>query len=671
MGRNARAALGGGAAMAAVIAALGGHAFWDELRAGFAGGDAAIGAAAQSDDDAVGASAVGSRTERPEDRAGEGDAAVAGVPAQAPGPVTSEQADAGRGDAPGDAAGVARPDVDVATLGAPSNAADADGAMAGPSPASTTRIEGAPVAPSAIATPDDAAGGDDGDPSASSGGGAAAATVDDGALGDEGAGPSRIAVGDEAGPLDVAVTSDGGRSVAGADVAPTGRPDDGSTEVPVRLGSNESTDAARAGDETSDIGPEDSASSGPTFDAVRVEPDGLGIVSGRGVPGADVILRLDGEEIATGVAGAGGDFALFVELPTTGAPRVLSIETRDADGIAIPGPESLIVAPTGHAPAEVAAAVETPRDARTASGSDVGTGSDGATSARTEADGTEARGGAGMASETTATVPTAGAPATDDPDGGTERAAASQVVAALDTSAGEGASPDDAASRLSDAGPNLARASDLDLGDATSPPPVAPAPDAPAAPASATITTATAPPAPPTAPRLFRNGPQGLSVEPASPAVVETLGLDAIAYDAAGEVSLAGRARSDTRLQVYLDNRPVRQIETGQGGAWASPLPDVAEGVYTLRIDAIDRDGAVVGRLETPFERTAPELAAAARASGTTALTVQPGFTLWAISEGYYGDGVQYVQIFEANRDLIRDPDLIYPGQVFTLPQTE
>ena len=51
-------------------------------------------------------------------------------------------------------------------------------------------------------------------------------------------------------------------------------------------------------------------------------------------------------------------------------------------------------------------------------------------------------------------------------------------------------------------------------------------------------------------------------------------------------------------------------------------------------------------------------------------ITVQPGFTLWGIAEQSLGDGVAYVQVFEANKDKIRDPDLIYPGQVFTLPKT-
>ena len=45
--------------------------------------------------------------------------------------------------------------------------------------------------------------------------------------------------------------------------------------------------------------------------------------------------------------------------------------------------------------------------------------------------------------------------------------------------------------------------------------------------------------------------------------------------------------------------------------------------------------------------------------------TVQPGNTLWAIARERYGRGILYVAVYEANRDLIRDPDLIYPGQVF------
>ncbi|PJF11005.1 hypothetical protein CUR21_01820 [Pseudorhodobacter sp. MZDSW-24AT] len=72
--------------------------------------------------------------------------------------------------------------------------------------------------------------------------------------------------------------------------------------------------------------------------------------------------------------------------------------------------------------------------------------------------------------------------------------------------------------------------------------------------------------------------------------------------------------------------------------------------------------------------RAAPEAVAADAPAATAAppppvsVTVQPGFTLWGIARENFGDGVLYVQVYEANRDKIRNPDLIYPGQVFTIP---
>jgi len=48
--------------------------------------------------------------------------------------------------------------------------------------------------------------------------------------------------------------------------------------------------------------------------------------------------------------------------------------------------------------------------------------------------------------------------------------------------------------------------------------------------------------------------------------------------------------------------------------------------------------------------------------------TVVKGESLWAIAKKYYGNGAQYKKIFDANRDKIKNQDLIYPGQVFVIP---
>jgi nucleoid-associated protein YgaU len=48
---------------------------------------------------------------------------------------------------------------------------------------------------------------------------------------------------------------------------------------------------------------------------------------------------------------------------------------------------------------------------------------------------------------------------------------------------------------------------------------------------------------------------------------------------------------------------------------------------------------------------------------------VQPGNSLWRLARRTYGEGLRFSVIYEANKDRVRDPDLIYPGQVLSLPQ--
>ncbi|MEN0076042.1 MAG: LysM peptidoglycan-binding domain-containing protein [Paracraurococcus sp.] len=83
-----------------------------------------------------------------------------------------------------------------------------------------------------------------------------------------------------------------------------------------------------------------------------------------------------------------------------------------------------------------------------------------------------------------------------------------------------------------------------------------------------------------------------------------------------------------------------------------------------LRVDQLAAAGAVVARIELPFQRD--RLAEGAPADGR--LVVQPGANLWRIARRTYGQGTRYTVIYAANRDQIRDPNRIYPGQVFSLP---
>jgi len=142
--------------------------------------------------------------------------------------------------------------------------------------------------------------------------------------------------------------------------------------------------------------------------------------------------------------------------------------------------------------------------------------------------------------------------------------------------------------------------------------------------------------------------------------------LDVVDYGAEGDLTLSGKAVPDSDVRVYLDNEPVGDARTDAEGNWSlTPDDSVAPGRYTLRVDRIDRSGVVLARLELPFERAQP----IQDLPEGRLVVIQPGNNLWTIARRTYDAGIQYTVIYEANRAQIRDPDLIYPGQIFTLPE--
>jgi LysM repeat protein len=212
----------------------------------------------------------------------------------------------------------------------------------------------------------------------------------------------------------------------------------------------------------------------------------------------------------------------------------------------------------------------------------------------------------------------------------------------------------------------------------------------------------------------------------AAPGMATNVVLDVIAYPSPTEVQFGGRGTAGGFVRLYLDNVPVGpEVPIDADGSWSVTLTGIAPRIFTMRVDQLDASGKVTSRFETPFKRETPEALAAASAAtaaamaeaapvapapadtgateaapvepaadqavaGTTAtatplapaveaapvvrpapvtVTVQPGFTLWGIAKENFGAGILYVQVFEANRDKIRDPDLIYPGQVFNIPK--
>lgn len=76
---------------------------------------------------------------------------------------------------------------------------------------------------------------------------------------------------------------------------------------------------------------------------------------------------------------------------------------------------------------------------------------------------------------------------------------------------------------------------------------------------------------------------------------------------------------------------------------------------------------AVVTPVATVAQPQTPQPANPAVEQGKT-YTVQKGDTLWKIAKQFYGNGSRYPKIVSANSDKIKNPNLIYPGQTFSIP---
>jgi len=385
----------------------------------------------------------------------------------------------------------------------------------------------------------------------------------------------------------------------------------------------------------------------PTFDVVRVESNGSIVVAGNAAPSSKVEILNGTTMLGSTVAGSDGAFAIVLDDPLKPGDYTITLRSTAGDVVTASVQTAVVSIPQNPA-GQVLAMVEEP----------------GKPSELLTVPAPEAKPAA------PATGDQAAAPAPEAPDA---TAPAATVPAASATSA-------------------------------------------PAAPA--TVEAAPAPAAPATA--------------PAAPVAEPKIVVEAVEIDGS-KIFVAGTADPGRKVRAYANDILLGDAQTSPDGHFLVEVArDIPVGSYTIHVDALDPDGVkVVARAAVPFEREpgesvaavapaetkpaeakpaevkpaapattakapaapaaeAPAVAAApAETSAKVAVatpdvpeTVAPKLehadgaviirrhdTLWRISRRVYGHGVRYSTIYLANQDQISDPDRIWPGQVFKVPQ--
>lgn len=453
----------------------------------------------------------------------------------------------------------------------------------------------------------------------------------------------------------------------------------------------------------------------PRLDLVRIDPTGQAVIAGRAAQGVQVSILLDGEVLEKVDVQPGGDFVSLTSIRPSATARVISLRA-EADGQQRLSETSFILAPASQVPAMALAESTQSPAAPVADGaatkdvvaSDSKVPSETA-SAASSAQTSDPVANLAQSNDAVPSVSETGDRPVDvvTADTSLDVIAKNQEDSAVSPTPGvaeEGEQIASVAQESVETQPETAPVASISPADVTTQAPEATAPSdvvrEPDTNLRTTETTASSQPDATSAgtteeqadvevqpaPRpeatqvaVLRADADGvILVQPVAQQPQGKVVLDTISYSDSGEVQLAGRAQADTRVLVYLDNASAGQFVAGSNGSWSGGLEAVVPGVYTLRLDEVNADGKVLSRLETPFKREAPEVlrppvtddaGQGAAAPLVRAVTVQKGDTLWAISQQRYGSGFLYVRVFAANQGAIRDPDLIYPGQVFTIPE--
>lgn len=381
----------------------------------------------------------------------------------------------------------------------------------------------------------------------------------------------------------------------------------------------------------------------PKLETVRIDDDGTALVAGMAYPGSILEILVDEEVVESITLGQDGNFAVLFDIELKDRPQVISIRSIDGETVLV-SDETMIVAPK-----IIELAQADPADNQTQKQSE---GAENSTevgvSPKEKSETTsEENSSSDLAAET-------------DLEEETEKAAEANNISNDNVDKAD----------LTNKTPQLAQPTEEKIEEDVQQILTQEPSDSDLIPNTVSNKAEQ-----PTVLLADSEGVKVVQSGKTGPNVMTDVMFDTINYSKDGDVAVTGRGTPESIVHFYLDNSPVASTAVDQTGYWSADLSDVEAGVYTLRLDQLDQSGKVSSRIESPFKREdrsvlVDQMQDIASPARINVITVQPGNTLWAISRERYGRGILYVQVFDANKDKIRDPDLIYPGQIFDLPDS-
>ena len=147
---------------------------------------------------------------------------------------------------------------------------------------------------------------------------------------------------------------------------------------------------------------------------------------------------------------------------------------------------------------------------------------------------------------------------------------------------------------------------------------------------------------------------------------VPALAPRSLSWKTNGELVIDGVSRGGVRVVATAAGRSFAEAAVAEGGAWRMRgKVDAGRASRVMSFALHDGEGNIVATYELPVATR--DLSQGL--DGSKLVIVQQGDALWRIAYRSYGEGIKYVDIVRRNAAAIDDPDLIFPNQIFAIPE--
>ena len=131
-------------------------------------------------------------------------------------------------------------------------------------------------------------------------------------------------------------------------------------------------------------------------------------------------------------------------------------------------------------------------------------------------------------------------------------------------------------------------------------------------------------------------------------------------------LQINGNSAGGQSVRGALNNRPFVARLDAETGNWTAQIDTTGLNASAAQLlsQLLDETGEVMAARQIDFDFAQLDIGR----DGSEMVVIEKGDMLWRIAYRTYGDGIRYLDIVKRNQGRISDPDLIYPAQIFALP---